>query len=111
MLLLTILEGAGFIAGTAALTLLCYFAMRRLAGVDPEQTTKDLRSSVIFRVSTLHGLILALVFAQEMVEYQQLKNPYTHDVHAFPDARFYAGQQGAVETGSYQRLIEQIARS
>lgn len=90
MMLFAILEGAGFIAGTAALTLLCYLAMRWLAGVDPEQPTKDLAGSVIFRVSALHGLILALVFAQEMVEYQQLKFETTIEANALADIYFDA---------------------
>ena len=82
--------GFVFIVGTVALTLLCYLVMRYLAGGDPEQHTKDLASSVIFRVSALHGLILALVFAQEMVEYQQLKFESTVEVNALADIYFDA---------------------
>ena len=85
-----VLEGSGFIFGTAALTLLCYLAMRYLAGGDPEQHTKDLAGSVIFRVSALHGLILALVFAQEMVDYQQLKFESAVEANAIADIYFDA---------------------
>lgn len=89
-MIIAILEGSGFIAGTAALTLLCYLVMRFFAGGDPEQHTKDLAGSVIFRVSALHGLILALVFAQEMVEYQQLKYESTVEANAIADVYFDA---------------------
>lgn len=85
-----VLEGSGFILGTAALTLLCYLLMRYLTGGDPEQHTKDLAGSVIFRVSALHGLILALVFAQEMVDYQQLKFESTVEANAIADVYFDA---------------------
>lgn len=65
-----------------------------MAGPEPEQPTKDLAGSVIFRVSALHGLILALVFAQEMVEYQQLKFESTVEANALADVYFDAGRYG-----------------
>ena len=43
-----------------------YAIMRALAGAHDYDERKDLAGSVIFRVSALHGLILALVFAQEI---------------------------------------------
>lgn len=85
-----IFEVSGFILGTAALTVICYLVMRYVAGGDPEQHTKDLAGSVIFRVSALHGLILALVFAQEMVEYQQLKFESAVEANALADVYFDA---------------------
>lgn len=100
-----ILQGTGFIAGSAALTLLCYLSMRWLAGSDPEQPTKDLASSVIFRVSALHGLILALVFAQDMVEFQQLKYESTIKANALGDVYFDARRFGPEAEASVQKPI------
>ena len=102
-----VLEGTGFIAGTAALTLLCYLGMRWLAGPDPEQSTKDLAGSVIFRVSALHGLILALVFAQEMVEYQQLKFESTIEANALADVYFDAGRYGPEAAEAVQGVVKE----
>ena len=93
------LEGTGFIVGTALLTVLCYLAARWLAGGDPEPPTKDLAGSVIFRVSALHGLIVALVFAQEMGEYQLLKIDSTIEANALADVYFDARRFDA-ETAS-----------
>lgn len=87
---MAILDGLVFIVGTVVLTLACYLLMRYMAGGNPEQHTKDLASSVIFRVSALHGLILALVFAQEMVEYQQLKYESSIEANALADVYFDA---------------------
>jgi hypothetical protein len=62
--------------------------MRWFTGGDPSTHTRDLASSVIFRVSALHGLILALVFAQEMVEFQQIKFDGAVEANAVADAYY-----------------------
>jgi hypothetical protein len=64
---------AAFIGGTVVAAFAIYFGVRRLVGGEPGQSTRDLAGSVIFRVSALHGLILALVFAQEIYEYNTLR--------------------------------------
>lgn len=102
---MAILEGTGFIVGTALLTLLCYLATRWLAGGDPVQPTRDLAGSVIFRVSALHGLILALVFAQEMVEFQQLKLDSTIEATALADVYFDARQFDPAAAPAVQQPI------
>lgn len=101
-----ILEGSGFILGTAALTVLCYLVMRYFTGGEPEQPTKDLAGSVIFRVSALHGLILALVFAQEMVDYQQLKYESTVEANAIADVYFDARRYGPAAAAAVQEPVK-----
>ncbi|MCB1379826.1 MAG: hypothetical protein KDK89_15890 [Alphaproteobacteria bacterium] len=90
----TIAIGFVFVAGAAAVTLLCYALMRGLAGAAPEPHTKDLAGSVVFRISALHGLILALVFAQEMVDYQQLRYESAIEANAIADVYFDADRYG-----------------
>lgn len=89
------MRGLFFTVGTAVITICCYVAMRFITGGDPEEQTKDLASSVVFRISALHGLILALVFAQEMVEYQQLKFESAVETNALADIYFDADRYGA----------------
>ena len=80
-----ILLGSLFVIGTVVLVALAYFAMRWLASHLIEDHTKDLAGSVIFRVSALHGLILALIFAQQMQGYQQLKAEVVAEATAIAD--------------------------
>lgn len=80
--------GFVFMLATVALSLLSYAVARRLGGKEQASDTKDLAGSVIFRVSALHGLILALVFAQEMVEYQQLDTEVARETNAIADLFF-----------------------
>ena len=90
----SVLYGVLFVSASVALTLGCYLLMRRLIGLDAEEHTKDLASSIIIRVSGLHGLILALVFAQEMVDYQQLKYESAVETNAIADVYFDADRYG-----------------
>ena len=62
-----VLYGAFFVAVTVLLALLCYGLARFLFVPRSDSDTRDLAGAVIFRVSALHGLILALVFAQELL--------------------------------------------
>ena len=91
----TMLYGAAFIVTAIALTLGTYLVMRLIMGVVHEDHTKDLAGSVMIRVSGLHGLILALVFAQEMVDYQQLKYESAIETNAIADVYFDAERYGA----------------
>ena len=85
-----------FVGGTVAVTLGAYFLMRLFTGGDPEGRDKDLASSVIVRVSALHVLILALVFAQELIDYQQLRLESAIEANALADVYHDAGRYGDV---------------
>lgn len=61
-----LLSALVFVVAVVVLALASYGAMRAFAGRHVYDERKDLAGSVIFRVSALHGLILALVFAQEI---------------------------------------------
>jgi hypothetical protein len=99
--------GAGVlvILGTVLVTLASYFFMRFITGGDPEGRDRPLADSIIFRISALHGLILALVFAQEMIEYQQLKYQSTTEANAVADIYFDAGRYGGDSKAAIQQAM------
>ena len=106
----TLFLGGLFVCGTALLVLACYFLMRRLAGEPPDTQTKELASSVVIRISTMHGLILALVFAQEMAEYQQLKLESAAETNALADIYFDAARYGADNPERVQAAVDKYVR-
>ena len=55
---------------------------------EPDDRTTDLAGKVLLRISALHGLVLALVFASEVVEYQQLTFETAVEANAVSDAFF-----------------------
>jgi len=86
--------GSGIIFATIAAVLTVYFGARFVLGTDPEQRTQDLSASVLFRVSALHGLVLALVFASEVVEYHSLEFESAIEVNAVSDVYYDASRYG-----------------
>ncbi len=81
----TLFIGLLFVLGTILIAWAVYFTMRRIVGDRFENETETLAGSVIFRVSALHGLILALVFAQELVDYNQLQTNLVREATAIAD--------------------------
>ena len=108
-MIVDMLLGALFVFGTVALTLASYFAMRLIMGGEAEGHEKELASLVIFRISALHGLILALVFAQEMVEYQQLKYEMATEAGATADIFYDAERYGEAVKAPIQQAISAYA--
>lgn len=84
---------------TVAAVFAAYFGARSLLGAEPDDRTMDLAASVLFRISALHGLVLALVFASEVVEYHQLEFESAVEVNAITDVYFDAGRYGAEAEG------------
>lgn len=62
----------GITAGTIFGVIVLYFAARLIFPKQPDLKTNELAASILFRIATLHALVIALVFASEIVEYQQL---------------------------------------
>jgi hypothetical protein len=97
--------GALFVCGTIALTLAAYFLMRFLLVGDAENAERELANSVIFRISALHGLILALVFAQEMIDYQGLRYETATEANAIADIYFDATRYGDNRNAPIQKAL------
>lgn len=106
-MLFNIVLGFVVIGSTVALTLGAFLAMRLATGGDPDVRDRDLTSSVIFRISALHGLILALVFAQEMFQYQQLRFDSASEANALADVYFDAARYN----GDTMPIIQKAIRS
>ncbi len=108
----SILLGGAFVLGTIVLAWAVYFTMRLVLGGAFQNETETLAGSVIFRVSALHGLILALVFAQELVDYSQLQTNLVREATAIADIyndvrRYGAEQEAAIQSAlsDYTRVV------
>lgn len=99
-----------FVAGTASVALTVYFIARRLVGGDVGVETETLAGSVIFRVSALHGLILALVFAQELVDYNQLQTNVVREATAIADIFHDIRRYGAENEAEVRAALSDYAR-
>lgn len=88
------LIGIAITLATVAAILSVHFAVRQIMRPDPEERTRDLAGSVLFRISALHGLVLALVFASEVVEYNQIDFESAVEVNAISDAYYDADRYG-----------------
>lgn len=82
---ISLLIAAAFIVGTVALVWTGYFLMRLASARADKDEANDLAGSVIFRVAALHGLILALVFAQELFKYQEVRGALVREATAVAD--------------------------
>lgn len=88
------MSGIAITIATVAAVLLVYLAARRGLHPDPDERTRDLAASMVMRVSALHGLVLALIFASEVVEYQQLGLEVSSEVNAVSDISYDALRYG-----------------
>lgn len=93
------------ITGTILAVLLIHRATRYVLHPEPEQDTKDLAGSILFRISALHGLVLALVFASEVVEYHQLELESAAEVNAVSDIYYDALRYSDEKIGQVRAAV------
>ena len=108
--MISVLVGIGFIGGTIVLTLSFYFGMRLVTGGDPNGRDRELAGSIVMRIASLHALILALVFAQEMIEYQQLKSESAVESNAIADVYYDAERYGTDAKAAIQNALADYLR-
>ncbi|MBY5972773.1 DUF4239 domain-containing protein [Ferrimonas balearica] len=94
--------GVGIALANIAVIFAIYALTRRIWGGRQTTETKDLAGSVIFRIASLHGLILALVFAQELIDYSEIRADLVSEATAVADIfndirRFDAGEEVTAE--------------
>lgn len=106
----SVLIGIAFTGGTTAVVLVAYFAMRFLMGGDPDGRDRELAGSVATRIASLHALILALVFAQEMLEYQALKSESAVESNAVGDIYYDAERYGPQAQVPIQKALADYVR-
>jgi hypothetical protein len=106
----SVLVGGAFVAASVALVLSSYFIARRLLQPGNEgDRTHEVAGNVAVRIATLHGLILGLVYAQELDDYKGVRSVLTDEAIAvsdvYNDARRYGGELAApVQTGLAEYL-------
>ena len=100
--------GSGIILASIAVVLTVYFGTRLVLGADPDDRTRDLAASVLFRIAALHGLVLALVFASEVVEYHSLAFESANEVNAISDVYYDAARYGEDASGVRDALKEYL---
>ena len=71
---------------------------------------RELASSVIFRVSALHGLILSLVFAQLVFDYRELNSEASEEAAALSDLYFDVERYGAAGIEEMRTALRDYAR-
>lgn len=65
--------------------LVCYFVARTLLGPHIAEDAELLAGRIMVRVGTLHALILALMFAQEMTDYRDIFRMVSKEASAISD--------------------------
>lgn len=95
--------GICFVLATVALVLGSYFAARKLLhpGADGDRTW-DVATNVAVRIATLHGLILGLVYAQELDDYKGVRATLADEAIAVADVYHDAGRYGGAITAPVQ---------
>lgn len=83
---LSLLVGGIFAFGSVALVLGVYFGARRVLSLGEDtHRTFDAASSVAFRIAALYGIILALVYAQELDDYKEIRRNLAEEAVAVAD--------------------------
>ncbi len=103
--LIAILYGFIFIGSTVAVAFSAYFAMRWLAAAHVDERTESLAGSVIFRIGALHGLILALVFAQQMIDHNHVRDAMNREASIIEDVFFDLGRYDAEKTLETRKML------
>lgn len=81
----SVVIGFGFLFGAIAIAVAAYFTSRAFFGGRIEDETQRLAGSVMTKCASLHALILALVFAQEIFTYQQVRQQLVAEATAVGD--------------------------
>jgi hypothetical protein len=87
--------GLAFVGAAMAIVFGSYFLARGLLGVGEDtDRTPEAAASIAVRIAALHGLILALVYAQELDDYKGIRNILTQEATAVSDVYHDAGRYG-----------------
>ncbi|MEM9011751.1 MAG: hypothetical protein AAGE18_11020 [Pseudomonadota bacterium] len=94
----TLLTGTVFVAAIVALALGSYGIARWAFGARADEETRDLAGSVLFRIGALHGLVLALVFAQDLAGIRDVAVSAAREATLVSDIYHDARRYGVEET-------------
>jgi len=100
-----IVSGLLFVGATFVLTFGAYFLARRCLMPRSDEQARELASSVIFRVAALHGLILALVFAEELSNSDALVQAVNREANQIESIYFDLGRYGGDHADQVRQAI------
>ena len=109
------LLGLLFAGGAVALVLgSCFLARYLLTSGEERDRTHDVAVAVGSRIVTLHGLILALVYAQELGDYKDVRGVIVDESVAvadvYNDARRYGGDAATDIQRGLARYLDAVVR-
>ncbi len=90
--LYSLVFATSFVLGATFLSIVFYRVARGLLSHRIDEHSQDMASSIIFRIAALHGLILALVFAQELTNYNEVRKTVSEEAIAVGDVFFDLGR-------------------
>ena len=90
--LVLVLQGLLFVAGTIALAWSAYFLVRWVMPRRADEDPRRMAENVVARIGALHGLILALVFAQEIIDYHELRSTVLEEATAISEIAIDIGR-------------------
>lgn len=94
----------------SALALVPYLLARRVMLARADEHSKDLAGSVLFRIGALHSLILALIFAQELLNFSEARHAMTREATLVGDIYYDLQRYDDEATASVQtHLVDYTA--
>lgn len=102
-MLANIVYALAFVIGTSGLSVGVYLLTQRLTQPNSRDQHRDMASAMVSRIGALHGLILALVFAQELAAYQRLEAQTAVEASAVADIYNDAERYGDIAAMPLQR--------
>ena len=106
----SLMLGSAIVLGTIALACAVYFAMRAVAAKSIGEDTPTMAHSVLFRVAATHGLILALVVAQMILSFQELRSTLVQEATAIADIYNDIGRYGTDAQADVQSTLAKYVR-
>ena len=99
------LTGLLFVGATFVLTFGSYFGARWCLFRRSDEQARELASSVIFRIAALHGLILALVFAEELSNSDSLVETVNREANQLESIHFDLARHGGAQTDAIREAV------
>ncbi len=94
-----------FSLGAAIAALLLYFLLRRLLGAYLSDDTQSFSGPTLIRMSMLYALILALVFAQEFADYNEINTTTTKEAAAIGSVYYGLKKYNTQLTVNLRRMV------
>ncbi|PWJ20453.1 hypothetical protein [Jannaschia seohaensis] len=101
----SILAAPAFVLLIVGISMAAYGLTRRLLRGHMDEDTRDLAGSVLFRIASLHGLVLALVFAQDLANLRDVSVSAAHEATLVADIYYDAGRYAGPESAAIQHAM------